>query len=84
MIKDEGIFIARYLARQVREPVQFVAALAACKSQLKPPDTMWLEVGPKPFCLSMTHSSEGVPEEMLLTPQYLYANLDLTKYITGT
>ena len=66
IVKDGGVFTAQYLARQVREPVQFIAALAACEPQLKSPNTIWLETGPRAICLSMIRSSYDIPEERLL------------------
>lgn len=69
LVKDEGVFDARYLARQAREPVNFVEALrtldAAQQNETKDKKTLWVEIGPDPVCLGMIRKTLN-PEDALL------------------
>lgn len=62
LVVDEGVFTASYLARQARNPVDFMGALRDCKSQHLVDDrSLWLECGPGTSCLGMVRSTFGTP-----------------------
>ena len=67
LVLDEGIFTANYLARQVRNPVDFMGALRDCESKHLADDrSLWLECGPGTSCLSMVRSTFGNPVDRSL------------------
>lgn len=67
VVDNVGHFTSKYLARQAREPVDFLGALQTCKdSNLVDDHTTWIEFGPDPLCLGMIRSSLGVPSQNLL------------------
>ncbi|KAK7990731.1 polyketide synthase [Apiospora arundinis] len=58
VVRDEGVFNAAYLRRQMREPVNFVGAVRACEAQkLLQANTMALELGPHPVCTGLMAKS---------------------------
>ncbi|PSN68461.1 conidial yellow pigment biosynthesis polyketide synthase [Corynespora cassiicola Philippines] len=59
IVEGPGIFNPEYLARQTRQPVNFVGALTAIATKLR--DPVWLEVGPAPVCLSFVRSTLTPP-----------------------
>ena len=62
LINHSSDFSAAYLARQARDPVNFLGALEACKEAgLAHEQTIWMEMGPDPVCLGLIRSSLGVP-----------------------
>ncbi len=68
IVSDIGTFGPNYLARQTREPVNFSAALQACKSKgFVDGQTLWMEIGPDPVCLRFVRSTLEVPSERLLS-----------------
>jgi iron transport multicopper oxidase len=56
-VEKEGVFGADYLARQTREPVDFLRGVKACKQKAMGPRSVWLEVGPAPVCLGLMRST---------------------------
>ena len=67
VVYDVGTFTPRYLARQAREPVNFVGALRSCRSKgFMNEETLWMELGPEPVCLGLIRSSLEVPSARLL------------------
>ena len=67
VVDSVGHFTSEYLARQAREPVDFLGALQTCKdSNLVDDHTTWIELGPNPLCLGMIRSSLGVSSHNLL------------------
>ena len=67
VVTERGSFDGDYLKRQARQPVQFVAALQALKSQSIVDDrTIWIETGPHPICLSMIRAT--LNEARILLP----------------
>ena len=67
VIRDQGIICGEYLARHAREPVDFRTAInAGLKENTFHSKSVWIELGPQPFCLSMissclTEATVGVP-----------------------
>ena len=67
IVSEVGTFGPQYLARQAREPVNFVGSLQACEStESVNEQTLWAEIGPDSVCLGMVRSSLGVPPARLL------------------
>ena len=67
LVKDEGVFTANYLARQARNPVDFMGALKDCRSQhLTDDQSLWVECGPGTSCLGMVRSTFGIPVDRSL------------------
>ena len=67
IVMDVGVFSPNYLARQAREPVDFVGALQTMKSKsLVNEQTLWMEIGPDAVCLGLVRSSLEVPSSRLL------------------
>ena len=67
-IGENGIFSPSYLTRQVREHVNFVGAMEACKSAgFAKLQTHWVEVGPEPICTSLVGRTLEVPTTYLLS-----------------
>ena len=67
VVTNGDTFTPSYLARQAREPVKFVDALQACKSENRINDqTLWIEIGPDPVCLGLVRSALDVLSERLL------------------
>ncbi|KYK61102.1 polyketide synthase [Drechmeria coniospora] len=64
VIRKEGTFSAEYLARQAREPVDFVGALAVVDEQ-KYAFKVFLEIGPDPICLGLVKATLGIKEAKL-------------------
>lgn len=58
IVREEGVFNATYLRRQMREPVNFLGAVRACEAQkLLQANTMALEIGPHPVCTGLMAKS---------------------------
>ncbi|KAK8075387.1 hypothetical protein PG997_010050 [Apiospora hydei] len=58
VVRDDGIFNAAYLRRQMREPVNFLGAVHACEEQrLLQVNTVALELGPHPVCTALLAKS---------------------------
>ncbi|KHN94383.1 Beta-ketoacyl synthase [Metarhizium album ARSEF 1941] len=57
-VRGDGTFSPGYLARQAREPVDFVGALAAVQEQ-RFPSPVFLEIGPDPVCSGLVNASLG-------------------------
>lgn len=58
VVREEGVFNATYLRRQMREPVDFLGAVRACESQeLLQANTLALELGPHPVCTGLMAKS---------------------------
>lgn len=67
VISDSGTFSSKYLARQAREPVDFLGALQACAADAKVDEqSVWIELGPEAPCLGMIRSSLSVSPARLL------------------
>ncbi|KAK8017980.1 polyketide synthase [Apiospora marii] len=69
LVDTEGVFGPGYLARQAREPVNFVKALKVIESSssVSGGATLWVETGPDAVCLGMVRKSvDGVDAECLL------------------
>ncbi|KAK2592067.1 hypothetical protein QQS21_010228 [Conoideocrella luteorostrata] len=58
-VQAGGTFSPEYLARQAREPVDFVGALRAIEEQ-KLPYKVFLEIGPDPVCSGLVNATLGV------------------------
>jgi iron transport multicopper oxidase len=52
-VEDEGVFGPCYLARQAREPVNFLQAMQTCQERFGSDNTTWLEIGPSRVCLDL-------------------------------
>ncbi|KAL8737909.1 MAG: hypothetical protein Q9181_001246 [Wetmoreana brouardii] len=65
LIEDWGTFTPEYLVKQMRQPVNFVAALEAIKLQ-HGTASLWLELGPDPLCLNMVRSTLKVSPALTL------------------
>ena len=66
IIREAGVFTPAYLARQARQPVNFVEALRVCKSAgAVNSQTLWVEVGPEPVCLGLVRSNLEVASSRL-------------------
>ena len=59
LVDTDGVFNPGYLARQARDPVNFVGALRAVKAAgfTSTAPTLWIETGPDAMCLSMVRKS---------------------------
>ncbi|KAL4940586.1 hypothetical protein BDV06DRAFT_223961 [Aspergillus oleicola] len=58
VVRNVGSITSQYLARQARDPVQFLKALAACRAEgAVNGDTIWLELGPDSVCGSMVKAT---------------------------
>ncbi|KAK8008332.1 polyketide synthase [Apiospora marii] len=58
VVRDDGVFNAAYLRRQMREPVNFLGAVQACETQkLIQANTVALELGPHPVCTALLSKS---------------------------
>jgi iterative type I PKS product template protein len=68
LIDAEGVFSPSYLARQAREPVNFVGALRAAEAVSSPSGstTLWIETGPDAVCLGMVRKTLNVDAASLL------------------
>ncbi len=54
IVLDAGTFSSGYMVRQMRQPVNFLAAINACQNaELLGTEALWLEVGPSPVCLGL-------------------------------
>ena len=57
VIYEEGIICGEYLVRHAREPVDFCSAVnAGLKEKIFDSKSVWIELGPQPFCLGMINS----------------------------
>lgn len=60
VVRESGIISPSYLRRHAREPVDFRGALKESEAEgLTPAESVWLEVGPHPLCLSMVKATLG-------------------------
>ena len=67
VVRDAGVFCARYLVRQARESVDFLGALRACANDGKADEqSVWIEIGPEAFCLGLIRSSLSIPPARLM------------------
>ena len=67
VVSDAGTFSSHYLARQAREPVDFVGALQICATNGKVDgQSMYIEIGPEALCLGMIRSTLSLPSTRLL------------------
>lgn len=67
IVTDVGTFMPKYLARQAREPVNFLGAIHACVADGKvDQQSVWIEIGPEAFCLGAIRSSISSPSARLL------------------
>lgn len=58
VVRDDGVFNAAYLRRQMREPVDFLGAVRACEAQrLLQANSIALELGPHPVCTTLIAKS---------------------------
>lgn len=58
VVREDGVFNATYLRRQMREPVDFLGAVRACESEkLLKANTLALELGPHPVCTGLMAKS---------------------------
>ena len=64
VVDGPGVFNQDYLARQTRQPVDFVGGLNAVKSKLK--DPVWLEIGPAPVCTSFVRATLSPPSTKII------------------
>lgn len=83
IVEELGTFTPTYLARQAREPVNFIGALQSCKSSgLIDEQTLWIEIGPEAVCLGMVRSTLDIQSARLL-PTIKY-NVDNWKTISNS
>ncbi|KZL80200.1 polyketide synthase [Colletotrichum incanum] len=69
LVRGENMFNAKYLARQTREAVDFVAALEAIRNGgLADDKTVWIEIGPDAVNTSMVRKALAVREADRLLP----------------
>lgn len=68
IVNSDGVFNSKYLARQAREPVNFVGALRAIEEDgaLTKGPTLWIEAGPDSVCLGMVRKTLNVDASCLL------------------
>lgn len=70
VVDNQGVFDANYLARQAREPVNFVAALRVIDSRsdhgAEKKRGLWLEIGPKRVLNTLVKATLGVEPARLL------------------
>ena len=59
IVDRQGVFNQEYLARQTRQPVDFVRALHAVKAKLD--DPVWVEIGPAAVCTSFVRATLSPP-----------------------
>lgn len=61
VVSEAGVFDAKYLVRQTRQPVNFMGAIRSwsTRKDFNPKATFWVEVGPRPLCLPMVKSVLG-------------------------
>ncbi|KAL1600856.1 Type I Iterative PKS [Paraconiothyrium brasiliense] len=70
-VRDHGVFGPQYLARQAREPVNFLGAvqsyheLGSAKH-----DLLWIEIGPRPTCTAMVRSIVKVSPNKLISSMH--------------
>lgn len=58
VVREDGVFNAAYLRRQMREPVDFLGAVRACEAQkLLQANSVALELGPHPVCTALMAKS---------------------------
>lgn len=83
-IRKHGVFGAQYLIRQAREPVNFLGAVEHYHaSAMANQESLWIEIGPRPTCLSMVRSiinpSKGrlIPSMRPTEDQWLTISLGL-------
>ncbi|OJJ70337.1 hypothetical protein ASPBRDRAFT_197051 [Aspergillus brasiliensis CBS 101740] len=66
-VEGAGIFEPDYLARQIREPVNFQQALRTCEGRLTDNGKgVWLEIGPAPVCTDIALSQLSVPGQHMI------------------
>ncbi|QPC76873.1 hypothetical protein HYE68_007625 [Fusarium pseudograminearum] len=66
LVDTSGTFHAGYMARQCRQPVNFVGALEAIQSNYS--DPIWLEIGPSQVCSSFVRATlSPSPSKILST-----------------
>ena len=67
VVQQPGVFDARYLVQQARNPVNFIEAVKNCQNiESIDERTLWLEIGPESSCSAMTQSILGVSSEHTL------------------
>lgn len=64
VVDGPGIFNQDYLARQTRQPVDFVGGLEAVKSRLN--DPVWLEIGSAAVCTSFVRATLSPPPARIM------------------
>ncbi|GKT49657.1 orsellinic acid synthase [Colletotrichum spaethianum] len=58
VVRNDGVFNAAYLRRQMREPVDFLGAVRACEAQkLLQANSLALELSPHPICTALMAKS---------------------------
>lgn len=67
LVTESGVFDAHYLARQAREPVNFVGAQRSAETAGFTGDSsLWVEVGPDPVLLGLARKTLDIPASRLL------------------
>ncbi|KIW12212.1 hypothetical protein PV08_09488 [Exophiala spinifera] len=62
IVLEAGTFSANYMARQMRQPVNFLGAINACRDTATvESQPLWLEVGPSPVCLGLASAWVEIP-----------------------
>ncbi|KAE9372741.1 putative polyketide synthase [Stipitochalara longipes BDJ] len=68
IVREDDVFTPEYMVRQAREPVDFIAALQACKDEKLADDkTLWIEIGPNAVCNGLVRSTLDIPSPRLLS-----------------
>ncbi|CAG7565804.1 unnamed protein product [Fusarium equiseti] len=65
IVETSGTFNAGYMARQCRQPVNFVGALEVIQSTYT--DPVWLELGPSQICSSFVRATLSPPPSKILS-----------------
>ncbi|KIX00034.1 uncharacterized protein Z518_10961 [Rhinocladiella mackenziei CBS 650.93] len=62
IVRETGTFSSSYMVRQMRQPVDFLGAINACRNaDFIKDDGLWLEVGPSPVCLGLASACVDIP-----------------------
>lgn len=85
IVESPGTFGAEYMARQTREPVNFVGALEAVRSTFSDDGPLWLEVGPGPVCGSFLRATPPPRPETIMSTleQGVSAWTSISKCLAG-
>ncbi|KAJ4361108.1 uncharacterized protein N0V89_001677 [Didymosphaeria variabile] len=69
-VRDHGVFGPQYLARQAREPVNFLGAVKSYEREFGKHDMLWIEIGPRPTCTAMVRSIVNISPNKLISSMH--------------